>query len=741
MNKNYTLKVLTSLLLVAVLNVGCNDIKEEYYARPAWLEPSIYQQLEERGNFTDYLYLVDQANYTSTLSSASSFTAFVPTDDAFERYLTMKGLNSIEELDSALGRNIVRYSIAYNGYFKDELDDFQDTQSDTSQQYDVAFKRETPCYNWVYSENIEGVKTYVVDINGVGELPGEYSYNSSDNNNKHIPFFTSSFFSKKNLSAYDYNYFYPDKTYSGFNVCNASVIENDLRAENGVIHIIDEVVEPLANLETILATAPEYSSFFQLIDLYSKDYYLAPDDIQDRYSQFSGSRENVYVKYYEELNFAPNCENFLKYASSGATHDAQKDGWTLFAPKNQAVNDFVEHTLLKHYASLDQLPSGLISEFVNAHLFRTTVWPSKFDITTNYYGEPARFDPESNVLRREVGSNGIFYGTNIIQETDAFYTILGEIILDPQYSMYVSALRSLNLYDILKNPKFKFTVFLINNDMFKRIGLDINNTTGSWELTNPNLGSNATLALDRVLKMNIFLNKEYPNFMGDEMLETYGGEYVRMFQGMLYGAGNYQTGQIVYPYSPNDDATNGVTYQIDKGYKMPLYYSVKEIGYDIEFNIENYGKFYDYLEKADKSWPGLLYSVEDQVINGVKSTEKNTLIIPTDTAMDGAVRDGYLPEITDLPFTAAELKMVSDFVYYHVLNGQIIVTGNGFDGEIRTLRKNEDGTSTLQVESLDDNIIIVDDYNHDVNIIYSKSNVLSNNAVIHLSDNYLKYKK
>lgn len=728
-------------MLVAFMLIGCNNIKEEYYERPDWLEPCIYQQLEERGNFKHYLYLVDKAGYTSTLSNASNFTAFAPTDEAFERYLNQKGVNNIEELDSITGSNIVRYSLAYNGYFKDEIDDFQDAESDTSQQYDFAFKRETPYYKWVYTEDIAGQESYVVDINGVGELPGERSYSSSDNNNKYIPYFTDKFFAKKNLSAFDYNYFYPDKSFGGFNVCQAAVTESDLRAENGVIHIIDEVIEPLANLEDLLSNNPNYASFFDLIDLYMKDYELAPNAVQDRYAQYSGSRKNIYIKYYEELNFAPNCENFMQYASSGSTHDAQKDGWTLFAPTNDAVDNFVNNTLLKHYNSLDQLPSGLISEFVNAHLFRTSVWPSKFDVTTNYYGEPARFDPTSNIIQKEICSNGIFYGTNTIQQTDAFYTILGQMILDPNYSMYVSALKTLNLYDILKNPKFKFTVFLINNAMFKSIGLEINSTTGYWELTNENLGSNASLALDRVVKMNIFLNQEFSDFNGDKLVQTYAGEYIRITNGMLYGAGNFHSGQIVYPHTPNTEGTNGITYLIDKGYKVPLYYSTKEIGYDIAFNIEKFGKFFEYLEKSDKSWPGMLYSSTDQTIAGIKSSEKNTLIIPTDTAMLGAIRDGYLPEITDLPFTQAELKMVTAFVNYHCMNGQIIVPGNAFDGEIRTLHKSDEGTSTLQVTSTDDNIVVIDDYNQDVHIIYSKSNVLSNNAVIHLSDNYLKYKK
>ena len=113
------------------------------------------------------------------------------------------------------------------------------------------------------------------------------------------------------------------------------------------------------------------------------------------------------MKEYPTLNFAPNCENFLKYGQ-GEEYDAQKNGWTLFVPTNAAVQAFYGTKFLEHYSSLDAMPQQLISEFVNAHMFRTTVWPSKFDITVNPFGEPARFDPDVNVVEKVAKSYNCF---------------------------------------------------------------------------------------------------------------------------------------------------------------------------------------------------------------------------------------------------------------------------------------------------------------------------------------------
>jgi hypothetical protein len=130
----------------------------------------------------------------------------------------------------------------------------------------------------------------------------------------------------------------------------------------------------------------------------------------------------------------------------GQTYDAQIDGWTLFVPNNTAVRDFFDKKFLIHYGSLDNMSIQIIAEFINAHMFRTMVWPSKFETSANYFGEPARFNLEDNITEKVFASNGLFYGTNIVQSTDAFYTALGSIILDPDYSLMLQALYTSDLY-------------------------------------------------------------------------------------------------------------------------------------------------------------------------------------------------------------------------------------------------------------------------------------------------------
>jgi uncharacterized surface protein with fasciclin (FAS1) repeats len=726
--------VLTGLFKVAIIILFFSCKEDPYYARPDSLEPTIYIQLEQKGNFSSYLSCVDRAGYKDVLSRAGYFTVFAPTDEAFSTFLASKNVGSVDNLSDELVNKIVTYSVIYSGYSKDQLDDFQSNDS-LDWIDDVAFKRRTAYYNWVYVDTINGSEMHIADMNAVGaeETPGGV-HRSEDYNNKHIPYFTDKFFEKEKLSQYDYNYFYPDITFSGFNLVDAEVIESDLHAENGMLHIVNKVITPLPSLDELISSNPQYSEFKKLLDNYLVEYNLAGDDLHYRYEQATGKRPDIYIKEYPTLNFAPNCENFLRYGL-GQQHDAQIDGWTAFVPTNAALQDFYNTKFLEHYGSIDIMPQQLISELVNAHLFRTTVWPSKFDITVNPFGEPARFDAESNVVEKKIGSNGFFYGVDKVQETDGFYTLLGDIYLNPDYSLMLQALYTTGLYAIVKNTNLNFTIFMVPNSGFESIGFSFDDALNSWTLDNEFLGNNATQALNRIINLHIVVNKEFDNFMETGFIQTYGDEFIRYKGGSVWCTGNRHKSPIVLPLHKKE-RSNGVSYVISD----LLYYTTLNIGEDLIG--DDYTNFFKYLIKSDKALPGFLYDKTTQAITNFSISDPNTLLVPCDTAIDAAVRDGYLPPITDFDFTEEELDMVAKFVWYHCLNGMIIVPENEISGDVKTLYKTVDGSTYVAVHNEGGNILFFDDYGNTAKVIDpndTKKTVLSNNAVIHLVSNYLRY--
>ena len=131
--------------------------------------------------------------------------------------------------------------------------------------------------------------------------------------------------------------------------------------------------------------------------------------------------------YNSNLAFSPNNENFLKLQDN----DGQADSYSMFVPQNAALTSYINTVLLEHYPTLESLPINVIYDFVNAHMWRTAVWPSKFASTFNAVGEEARFNPATDVVDKKILSNGIFYGTNKVQEANVFSSVYGKAYLDP----------------------------------------------------------------------------------------------------------------------------------------------------------------------------------------------------------------------------------------------------------------------------------------------------------------------
>jgi uncharacterized surface protein with fasciclin (FAS1) repeats len=724
--------ILTIIVTFAWLFSGCNKEIEEYYERPDWLEPAIYKNLKERGNFTSFLACIDKAGYKDILSRAGYFTIFAPTDSAFSKFLTENSYSSINDIDSATAKKIVTYSLIYNAYTREKLDDYQSTAIQ-GWVPDAAYKRKTSYFKWIYTDSVNGELHKVIDQNGVILLPesGSVVFNGDDNNNKHIPYFTNEYFSAKNLSATDYNYFFPETDFSGFNVVNAKVTEEDILAENGVIHITDKVVFPLPNLEEILASNPDYSDFKEILDKYIITYYIIPESYLSRYQQASGINEDIYIKLYPYLNFAPNCENFMKYGG-GQEYDAQMDGWTFFVPNNAAVQKFFKTKFLVYYKSLDNMSSSLISEFINAHMFRTSVWPSKFETSTNLFGEPARFDPESNITEKKFASNGLFYGTNKVQETDVFYTLLGDIILNPDYSLMLQGLRTTELYYVVKNPNVTLTVFMIPNSIFETLGFSFDVDRNSWNLDNPDMGTNANIGINRLINLHIVLGKSLTDITGDDIIETYAGEYIRYQTGFIWAAGNSQRSELIVP-SKKKESSNGVSYVLKKG----LRYSIQNVGADIEGN-PNFTKYHEYLLKSAEALVGYVYTPATKAITNVITTENNTILIPNDTAIQAAIDDGLLPPISYSVFTDAQLDKVLRFVMYHIVAKVIAVPDGNVSGRRETYHKTVDGKTYVTITNEPGNLSFTDNSGRTAHIVIANSNVLSNRAVIHQIDNYLK---
>lgn len=736
---------------------SCENEKDKYYERPDSLESNILVQLQEKGNFTSFLTCVEKAGFSKSLNGAGYYTVFAPTDEAFKTFLQEQSLSSADDISDKMAYDIVSYSTVQNRYSVAEIDDYQTTDEELDMP-DIAFKRKTTYYKWTYSEEIEDYGTQkVIDANRVGPI-GEVGVGISyeDNNFKDIPYFTTPFLQALDLSSYDYNYFFPNVSLGEFNVVDANVSESDLYAENGIIHVVDKVILPLPNIEEALAEKDNYSTFKSLLNNYLLTYTLADDYFLIRNEQVTGTYEDIFIKWYPLAYFSPNVENYLRGYGGGETYDDQMGGFTMFAPTNQAIETFFNEKFLKYYDSIEQMTDDQIADFVNAHLWKNMIWPSKFGLYKNIHGEEPRFDPEANIETKTMCSNGLFYGTNIVQGSDLYYTVFGDVALNPKYSNMLNAINSFpTIKTLLKNSSkdINIQMILLDNDQMDATGIVYDYGRSTWTITDNNsLGTNALVALERLLSLHIFLNKDIdfsvPGIYKSGLFEN--GEYVRLasYRGdyFLSSSGNdrYNSGPE-YMGPIDDEASNGQSYTIAE----PILFTTENVGYHIQKNLASFGMFYKYLYKSatspnseGESNEGFIYNTITQAISDVKVSVPNTIIIPSDEAMQRAVDEGYLPEITLANFTQDEQQMVYNFVKYHVLTNNILVPSNDFGAPVKTLYKTVDGDTYVSVICKDGEMqIYTEGRDEPVNIVVSRSNVLANRAVLHQADDFLRYPK
>lgn len=745
MNKTIAGYLITAWLLLAACKKQFND----YYDRPAWLEPPVYQQLEARGNFTNILAAIDKAGYKDILSAAGYWTFFAPHDSAFQVYLASKNIASVDELDAETCRQIVTYSLVYNAFKKERLDDYQGA---TGWVASAAFKRRTANYTFVYNgtdTSGKPVKLIASNRNGV-------SYSDVDNNNKYLPYFIDAFMSYKNLSAADYNYFYPKTPYTGFNVADAIVTEQDIPAENGIIHVVNKVITVLPSIDQYLADKPEYSLFKSLFDKFLVQYVLNAA-ITRRYQSTTGNPDNVFTKVYSapfgSLAFSLNNGNYLLPGN-----DAQMESYTLFAPTNEALQKYIQEVLLEHYppgTTLQDVPVSIVYDFINAHLWQKAVWPSKFNATTSFLGEEARFDPATDITDRQLLSNGIFYGTSKVQEANVFTSVYGRAYLDPDYSM-MTKLLNFELKSVVSDIGRDFTVFMISDTMLRAAGythdpLVSNNTYEQYRFT-PAPGSTIPAAtgatarnrLLRILNMHIVPSRVLNDFSGEGVAMTYGGEFIGFKNNTLFASGNIEADETVTA-GISKTARNGRVYYIDK----PLLFSESMAGAHLEKLATTptpatspYNYFFEFLKTST------IWNNTTKEITGIANGTFYTLFVPDNAAIMQAVKDGMLPgdAATGIPNTDAgtqtnlEKELVVRFIYHHFLDRRTVAADGEESGSMQTvLRTNLGDPTTVFVNNTPGLIQLKDMNDRTATVISPASTYLGNRIVIHLIDNYLKY--
>ncbi|MDL2242051.1 fasciclin domain-containing protein, partial [Bacteroidales bacterium OttesenSCG-928-L03] len=687
---------LKNLLLIALCLfsfVRCDD-KDEYFERPSWLEDPIYQVLEAEGRFSSYLQCVDRTDYAKVLKGASLSTVFAPNDEAFAAYLKEKGYNSVADIPDELVKELVSYSIVYNKWTSDHLGDVY-----TGGEYEPgAMKRKTNNYagayqdpennnEWVINETIHGGFSYTII---------DYQVNFTQQNYKYLPVYTSQYFNSfpVPLTANDYNTFYPNSTYTGQNVQGGTILKADIKAENGVIHEVSTVNEPLPNIEDLLA-GTEYKSFKELLDYKSpitqeylfKVFIELPTAVRDAFQKRLPYEQinALYAKIYPSFAFSPILENIFNQ-ETGA-NESETNGYTLFVPTEEALSIYLKDRILQYYGEIEKLPVEVISTLLNTHMVTDQIWPTTYTGALGAMGDFINgaglggndYDSDG-VLGGKIASNGVIYLVDHVIKSRFFETVFASIYLNPTFSMmntaykiyYENGLRE----EVMKSPlngniTERYTLLNFSDQLLKEDGFAFDAVTNTFTNSQMTEGS-VEDRMKRLINMHIFpgvkeagggLDSEVRDFMTSPIanynnwgfLVNNYGDVIRYKNNQLQAAGNIEDGTFVSITKVEDEYNNGQVYTVDR----MLQYSPRESASDADRFKEL--SLWQYLDRARKQNPNVsqfvdyvevcLKAADSDELAGLKAENFYTILMVNNSMMAQARTRGYIKALDLLTTT------------------------------------------------------------------------------------------
>lgn len=256
--------------------------------KPASLGGSIYEELKNpnpdhlTGTFKTYLRLVDDLNYSSTLSRTGSKTVFPANDEAFERFFQSNkwGVTSYEELSTSQKKLLLYSSMIDNALLVGMLSNVSGgTDGITA---GLGLKHPTSV------SVIERLEHYY----DAAQMPANNSWWKkyyqtgidvvSDNTRPMMVHFTREQMVNNNITTVGENSDFSILTGEAYDeaskpayIFNDRIINRDITCMNGYIQQLQDVLLPPGNMAQVLRDENETSIFSRMVDYFAAPYYDA----------------------------------------------------------------------------------------------------------------------------------------------------------------------------------------------------------------------------------------------------------------------------------------------------------------------------------------------------------------------------------------------------------------------------------------------------------------------------------
>lgn len=420
-----TLPVQAVLLLSLCLALGCSKGFKEYYDDKNTKGGFLYDKLKAQPEFSTFTKGLERANLTQYISEGGLYTVFAPTNEAFASYLSSNGYSSVDAVPVDRLFQVLSFHIVNN--------------------------------MWYYHE----LKVRYASFNQVLYLT---------RNRKFV---------NVNVTAAD-----------TIKVNDVPVIKSlrDLDADNGVIHGIGQVLNPLPNLEEMFLADPQLanSTFYKLMQ-------VVKDSAFDRFNTYDRDRDGrLDSAFYKTYPLLSNVFTSIEYRQNTAatSQGGEPLFTTVLVPTDDVLNAVIAPALARIPSTVPDKIAALSPSYVEAllesyfisdSLVTSSQLMNRLNVLRSVNAEIIPATPNNIFVRKDIrASNGIIHVINTAfptTPTSVFNSAMGKLFTNPEYFTFLAAVQKAGLMANWSVTGRTGTFFAPPNSAFDAIALDVQKMT------------------------------------------------------------------------------------------------------------------------------------------------------------------------------------------------------------------------------------------------------------------------
>ncbi len=470
---------------------------------PDWLGSSVYDYLNDDGNYTNMVHLIEDLGYKDVLAKTGSKTLFVADDDAFNRFFKKNnwGVKSYDELTLAQKKLLLYGSMINNACQVAYLSSSQATNENTLPVEGDCMRRLTATSEFDS-----------VPVLSPAMMPDNPYWDYYKKENKSIPclldrtappmiHFIEAFLTNKLITNDDCDFLF---NYKGnrqpgdANVNGVKMVNPNVKCSNGFVHGMEEVISPLPNMAQVIKENPHTSDFSKLLERYCAPYYVGDEMTREYNRIYNKDVDSLFEKRYFSkrsqdgkaleltpqdgpvpavLKFDPGWNQFYSSTTSSLSTAVavQENMGVMLVPSNEALdrywNEGAGMVLRNRYGSWENVPDKVVSKLLNVNMLNSFIAsvPSKFNTVLNDANDELGLKKEY-VDSVFMACNGAVYLTNRVFNPVAYISVSFPALVNESMNVFYWAIEQCG-YDVYLNSQNSYYSLFIptNNGLLEYI--------------------------------------------------------------------------------------------------------------------------------------------------------------------------------------------------------------------------------------------------------------------------------